>query len=99
MISRIHIVDSSALVYLRSCIAETYPLSPRPAHIVGEVAIDRPRLSHTPGAVRHAGHQIGQDTREVLREVLGMEDAEIDAMARAGVIALQPAATQSATMK
>lgn len=53
-----------------------------------------PRLSATPGAVRHAGRDIGQDTRQILREVLGMADADIDALARSGAIALKAAATR-----
>jgi crotonobetainyl-CoA:carnitine CoA-transferase CaiB-like acyl-CoA transferase len=46
-----------------------------------------PRLSATPGAVRHAGHATGEDTRRVLSEVLGLTDDEMDALARAGAIA------------
>jgi crotonobetainyl-CoA:carnitine CoA-transferase CaiB-like acyl-CoA transferase len=47
-----------------------------------------PRLSATPGAVRHAGRRIGRDTRSVLHEVLGLADAKIDALVQAGVVAL-----------
>ena len=47
-----------------------------------------PRLSATPGAVRHAGRDVGQDSRDVLREVLGYADQRIEALARDGVIAL-----------
>jgi crotonobetainyl-CoA:carnitine CoA-transferase CaiB-like acyl-CoA transferase len=39
-----------------------------------------PRLSATPGAIRHAGHRIGQDTRKVLHELAGLSPAEIDAL-------------------
>ncbi len=46
-----------------------------------------PRLSATPGAVRHAGHRVGQDTRQVLRDLLGLPDALIEALAQRGVIA------------
>ena len=46
-----------------------------------------PRLSATPGAVHHAGRDIGQDTREVLQEMLELPDARIDALLREGVIA------------
>jgi crotonobetainyl-CoA:carnitine CoA-transferase CaiB-like acyl-CoA transferase len=46
-----------------------------------------PRLSHTPGAVRHAGHRVGQDTREVLQSLLGLDLARIETLERAGVIA------------
>jgi crotonobetainyl-CoA:carnitine CoA-transferase CaiB-like acyl-CoA transferase len=47
-----------------------------------------PRLSATPGAVRHAGRSVGRDTHSVLHDVLGYADAKIDALAQAGVIAL-----------
>ncbi len=46
-----------------------------------------PRLSDTPGAVRHAGRRTGQDTRRVLSELLGLKAQELDALAAAGVIA------------
>jgi formyl-CoA transferase len=46
-----------------------------------------PRLSDTPGGVRHAGRDVGQDSRAVLREVLDLEDARIDALAQEGVVA------------
>lgn len=46
-----------------------------------------PRLSATPGGVRHAGRDVGQDTREVLRDLLGLEDESIAALVSAGVVA------------
>ena len=45
-----------------------------------------PRLSQTPGAVRFAGHRTGEDTREVLRTILDLDDARLDSLERAGVI-------------
>ncbi len=56
-----------------------------------------PRLSATPGVVRHAGRGIGRDTRGVLRDVLGYADAKIEGLAQAGVVALgtAPAAPQN----
>ena len=45
-----------------------------------------PRLSQTPGAVRHAGHRVGEDTREVLQTLLGLDPARIASLERAGVI-------------
>ncbi len=56
---------------------------------VGSVAMANvvPRLSATPGAVRHAGHHVGEDTREVLRTLLGLDDARLDALQARGVIA------------
>ncbi|HXS51803.1 MAG TPA: CoA transferase [Usitatibacter sp.] len=60
-----------------------------PDEDLGEVAMAAPvpRLSHTPGAIRHAGHRIGEDTRAVLSGLLGMADAEIGGLERAGVVA------------
>jgi crotonobetainyl-CoA:carnitine CoA-transferase CaiB-like acyl-CoA transferase len=45
-----------------------------------------PRLSETPGAVLHSGHRVGQDTRKVLGELLGLSGERIDALAAAGVV-------------
>ncbi|HSN19852.1 MAG TPA: CoA transferase [Usitatibacter sp.] len=55
---------------------------------LGEVAMAAPvpRLSQTPGAVRHAGHRVGEDTRRVLSELLGLADAQIDRLEQAGVV-------------
>jgi crotonobetainyl-CoA:carnitine CoA-transferase CaiB-like acyl-CoA transferase len=36
-----------------------------------------PKLSATPGHVRHAGHGIGDDTAAVLRDVLGLSESDI----------------------
>ncbi|MBY0269286.1 MAG: CoA transferase [Burkholderiales bacterium] len=46
-----------------------------------------PRLSVNPGKIRHAGRRIGQDTRDVLREISGLSDDEINALEARGVIA------------
>lgn len=46
-----------------------------------------PKLSATPGAIRWSGHRIGQDTREVLRTLGGLQESEIDALVAEGVIA------------
>jgi crotonobetainyl-CoA:carnitine CoA-transferase CaiB-like acyl-CoA transferase len=45
-----------------------------------------PRMSATPGMVRHAGHDIGEDTRPVLRELLGLTDAAIDELVGEGIV-------------
>src|SRR5690606_33169181 len=51
-----------------------------------------PRLSATPGEIRHAGPgEIGKDTAEVLRSLAGLNDAEIGALSSAGVIVCAPA--------
>lgn len=49
-----------------------------------------PRLSGTPGRVRHAGRRVGQDTRRVLSELLGLAAGELDRLVAAGVIAGEP---------
>lgn len=56
--------------------------------VLGPVAMANvvPRLSRTPGAVRWAGHDIGQDTVDVLVHELGMDEAEIEALVEAKVI-------------
>lgn len=60
-----------------------------PDQHLGSVAmpIVVPRLSDTPGGVRHAGRDVGQDSRAVLREVLGLEDTRIDALTKEGIVA------------
>jgi crotonobetainyl-CoA:carnitine CoA-transferase CaiB-like acyl-CoA transferase len=45
-----------------------------------------PRLSQTPGAVRHAGHRLGEDSRTVLRDWLGLDSAALDALQASRVI-------------
>jgi crotonobetainyl-CoA:carnitine CoA-transferase CaiB-like acyl-CoA transferase len=49
-----------------------------------------PRLSATPGTIVHSGHRVGQDTREILRDVLGFDDARIDALAASRLIRCDP---------
>lgn len=50
-----------------------------------------PRLSATPGRVRHAGGQvIGGDTRAVLSQVAGLSDAEIESLRAAGIVVCRP---------
>lgn len=64
---------------------------------LGEIAMAAvvPRLSATPGAVRHAGHRVGQDTRRVLRELLGHTDERIDALAAAGIVTCNDTPTKA----
>ena len=49
-----------------------------------------PRLSRTPGAVRWAGRDIGEDTVTVLTEELGLSRGELDALAAANIIHIKP---------
>ena len=45
-----------------------------------------PRLSETPGAIRHAGRRVGEDTSRVLRDVAGASEEEIATLHAAGVV-------------
>jgi crotonobetainyl-CoA:carnitine CoA-transferase CaiB-like acyl-CoA transferase len=56
--------------------------------VAGAVKVVAPyfRMSGTPGGARSAAPLLGQHTDEVLREELGLADAEIEALRRAGAI-------------
>ncbi|MBE0549939.1 MAG: CoA transferase [Rubrivivax sp.] len=56
-----------------------------------------PRLSDTPGAVRHSGHRVGQDTHRVLQNLLGLSDAQIDTLAAAGIVRCGPSPVHPST--
>ena len=45
-----------------------------------------PKLSLTPGSTRWAGPELGEHTEVVLKEVLGMEDGEIEELRASGAI-------------
>ena len=55
---------------------------------LGRVRIQNaiPRLSDTPGRVRHLGGELGQHNREILGEELGHSDADLERWRSAGVI-------------
>ena len=48
-----------------------------------------PKLSDTPGKIRHAGHKVGQDTTEVLQKKLGLNVDELSELLKQGVIHAQ----------
>ena len=67
---------------------------------LGSIAMPAPapRLSGTPGSIRHTGGDVGCDTEKVLRELAGMNPAEVRALMESGVAfdpahARQPART------
>ncbi|MBL8379445.1 MAG: CoA transferase [Burkholderiales bacterium] len=45
-----------------------------------------PKLSATPGRVVRSGPDYGQDTREVLADMLGLDERELDRLEREGVV-------------
>ena len=53
-----------------------------------------PKLSATPGAIRHAGHRVGQDTRAVLAQLAGLSDDEINKLAAEKVIHCESATSK-----
>jgi crotonobetainyl-CoA:carnitine CoA-transferase CaiB-like acyl-CoA transferase len=57
-----------------------------------------PRLSATPGRVVHGGHRIGQDTRQVLANLLRYDDERIAALQATGVVACDGEAAARETM-
>jgi crotonobetainyl-CoA:carnitine CoA-transferase CaiB-like acyl-CoA transferase len=54
-------------------------------------------MSATPGSVRHAGREVGQDTRQVLSDLLGLTDERIAALVRDGIVAETPAQREQAS--
>lgn len=59
-----------------------HPLSPAPVHLVGSPF----KLSGTPVSYDLPPPVCGQHTREILRDVLGLDDAKIEELASAGVL-------------
>jgi formyl-CoA transferase len=55
---------------------------------LGEFAMHNvvPRLSETPGAVKHVGPELGEHNEEIYRDVLGLSTEEIAALHSSGVI-------------
>ncbi|UPK76784.1 CoA transferase [Nocardioidaceae bacterium SCSIO 66511] len=55
---------------------------------LGEFAVHNvaPRLSDTPGAVRHLGPALGQHNDEIYRDLLGLTDDELSSLRTDGVI-------------
>lgn len=49
-----------------------------------------PKLSATPGGIRHAGHRVGEDTADVLAELLGLSREEISRLEQEGIVATKP---------
>ena len=54
----------------------------------GELALPdvMPRLTETPGTIEWAGRALGADTQQILRDALGLSDAEMEDLRDAGAI-------------
>ena len=63
-------------------------LVPTPDDDLGTITLAGPvpKLSDTPGRLRHTGHKVGQDTRTVLDETLGLSAAEINRLIESGIV-------------
>lgn len=59
-----------------------------PHPVLGTVMLNGvvPKLSRTPGEVRHVGRRIGEDTHAVLSRLLGLSDAQLAHLTETGVI-------------
>ena len=44
------------------------------------------RMGNTPGSIRHGGRRLGQDTGDVLEELLGISGDKLAALRETGVI-------------
>jgi succinyl-CoA:(S)-malate CoA-transferase subunit B len=55
---------------------------------IGDLAVPGvvPRLSETPGKIRHLGRAVGENNAEVFREWLEIEESELDALRSEGVV-------------
>jgi succinyl-CoA:(S)-malate CoA-transferase subunit B len=57
---------------------------------VGETVIVpavMPRMSETPGEIRHLGPRLGEHTDEILKDLLGLDEKEIEDLRKKGVVA------------
>ena len=70
-----------------------------PSDDFGEIVVAgiTPKLSQSPGAIRHAGRKVGQDSRAVLEGWLNLAPTEIDRLVATGIVveAAQAAARQT----
>lgn len=63
-------------------IALPHPLSPADVHLVGSPL----KLSETPVSYRKAPPFMGQDTEETLRGLLGLDEAQMEALRKGGIV-------------
>lgn len=70
-----------------------------PDDTFGSVALPGvvPKLSATPGSIKHAGHRVGEDTFDVLSDVLELTREQIESLARDRVVAIGHASGNEAS--
>jgi formyl-CoA transferase len=63
-------------------------LAPVPDPELGQIRMQNvtPKLSRTPGGIRHAGPRLGQHTEEILRDWLDVDDEELKRLGASGVL-------------
>ena len=63
-------------------------LVPVEHHTLGTVPLPNTpvRLSRTPGGIRGSSPDMGQHTREVLKELLGLDDPAVDALLESEIV-------------
>ncbi|MBO6948944.1 MAG: CoA transferase [Rhodospirillales bacterium] len=66
----------------RDMLVETDGEDGKPVTLAGIV----PRMSVNPGRIRWGGRKVGADTNDVLRDVAGLEDSEIEELKGKGVV-------------
>jgi crotonobetainyl-CoA:carnitine CoA-transferase CaiB-like acyl-CoA transferase len=81
-------VNSIADVFADPQVAARENLTPVPDGKGGEVRMVGvlPKLSRTPGRIRHAGRPLGADNEEVYGELVGLEPAAIRALRARGIV-------------
>ncbi len=81
-------VNSIADIFADPHFREREMLVPVEVEGVGEVVVPGvlPRLSETPGRIERLGPPLGNATEEVLRDLLGLDDEELDALREQKVI-------------
>ena len=72
-------------------VAERNMLVPTPHHTLGEVPLPNTpvKLSRTPGGIAGTSPDLGEHSREVLRNMLGLDDAALDSLIERGLVAVE----------
>ncbi len=84
----VSLVNTIADIFSESHFRQRDMLVEVPHPVLGSVTLHGvvPKLSRTPGEIRHAGRRIGEDTFAVLDRLLGLSQADLEKLARDGII-------------